>query len=328
MGYSLLCGTEGVEFDVWDKPRSIADYWRFYRAFRRRRFDAVLAMQASLRCNLLYPALRAPVKVGFDRVRAKDGQWLFCNQRIEFRDEHLVDSFMAFTHRLRAGDEDVEWHLPIEAADHEFAQREIGHLRRPIVAIHPCSSKAERNWPLERFVEVMAAARSRWNCSFVFTGGAVEAERAACARLAEQAGASFRNLCGMTTPKQFTAVLSRVDAVIAPDTAAVHLARAVETPAVGLYAVAPPVLSGPYGGREFIVDRYPEAVRRYLRRDPEGIGWNTKVHHPQCMRLITPEDVMQKLSLVIPGRVNVRIEPAAAGVEPFPLPAAAAAGFR
>src|SRR5512139_2806710 len=82
LAYSLLEGLEGVSFEVWEKPRSLSDYRAFYRSFRQRDFDVVLAMQANLRINLLYPALHAPSKIGFDRTRAKEGQWLFCNRSI------------------------------------------------------------------------------------------------------------------------------------------------------------------------------------------------------------------------------------------------------
>ena len=60
LAYALLQGMQGVHFEVMDKPRSLADYRAFYRTFRHRQFDVVLAMQANLRINLLYPALHAP----------------------------------------------------------------------------------------------------------------------------------------------------------------------------------------------------------------------------------------------------------------------------
>ena len=80
LAYSLLGGMDGVKFEVVGKSGTLTDYRAFYRTFRSRRFDVVLAMQANLRINLLYPALHAPVKIGFDRTRAREGQWLFCNR--------------------------------------------------------------------------------------------------------------------------------------------------------------------------------------------------------------------------------------------------------
>jgi heptosyltransferase I len=299
LGYALLQGMEGVQFEVFDKPDSLADYRAFYRAFKHRSFDAVLAMQANLRINLLYPALHAPVKIGFDRTRAREGQWLFCNRAIPFKNEHLLDSFLAFNRLLGCAPAPVELMLPLSVDDTAWAQTQIDDLSRPLIAIHPCSSKQERNWPLERMEEVIREALNTWNCSFVFTGGSSLQEREACWQLTAVAGERGLDLCGLTTPKQLTALLGTADVLIAPDTAVVHLARAMNTPVIGLYAVASPILSGPYQQDEFIVNRYPEAVRRFLGKDADHVAWNTRVHHADAMRCIEPADVLQQLSRLL-----------------------------
>lgn len=299
LGYALLEGLQGVRFEVFDKPRTLADYRNFYRAFRNRSFDVVLAMQANLRINLLYPALHAPVKIGFDRTRAREGQWLFCNQTIPFANTHLADSFLAFAAQLGATPQSASWGLPIAESERIRAMEQVRHLPRPLIAIHPCSSKMERNWPTERYAEVIAAARQQWHCGFVFTGADHPAEQEICARLSAVAGPDALNLCGRTTPKQLAALLGTVDGLIAPDTAAVHLARAMNTPVIGLYAVASPDLSGPYQQSEFMVNRYPDAVRRFLGKDSGRVKWNTRVHHPQAMSLITTEDVLQQLTRLL-----------------------------
>lgn len=299
LGYALLQGMEGIQFEVYEKPHSLADYRRFYRSFSRRRFDAVLAMQANLRINLLYPALHAPLKIGFDRKRAREGQWLFCNRSIPFSSDHLADSFLSFAAQLGARTQQPDMSLPVSAADIAWAADELRHLPRPLLAIHPCSSKAERNWPAERYAAVIQAARARWQCGFVLTGGNSQHERDICASLRSSAGGSALDLCGRTTPKQLAAVLGAADALIAPDTAAVHLARAMDTPVVGLYAVAPPELSGPYQRLDRVVNRYPDAVRCFLGKDPERLPWNTRVHDAEAMNLITVDDVLLQLARLL-----------------------------
>jgi heptosyltransferase I len=296
LAYSLLQGLEGVQFEVYDKPGSLADYRAFYRAYSKRTFDVVLAMQANLRINLLYPALHAPIKIGFDRTRAREGQWLFCNRAIPFVNAHLVDSFLSFSAQLGADISEVDWSLPLAEADRAWAREQLKHLPRPLIAIHPFASKPERNWLFERYAKVIQAAVGTWHAGFVLTGGNSPTERDFCARLANIAPDRTLNLCGQTTPKQLAAVLAEADALIAPDTGPVHLARANNTPVVGLYAVASPALSGPYAAQQYIVNRYPQAVRKFLGKDPERVPWNTRVHNPDAMALIQTEDVMQQLS--------------------------------
>lgn len=297
--YSLLSGMDGVNFEVVEKPKTIADYRAFYRLFRTRSFDVVLAMQANLRINLLYPALHAPAKIGFDRTRAREGQWLFCNRSIPFRDEHLVDSFLAFVQMLTGKPAQAIWGLPVDENDLNWARQQLRALPKPWVAIHPHASKDERNWLPDRYAAVVEQSISRWQCSILLTGGNSPAERALYERLVQHAPSHILNLSGQTTLKQLAALLSLVDVLVAPDTGAVHIARAMGTPVVGLYAVASLKLTGPYEQMEYCVDNYPQAVKKFLGKSIEQAGWNTRVHHPDAMSLITVDEVMQQLEKVL-----------------------------
>lgn len=299
LAYALLKGMSGVQFEVVEKPRSLADYRAFYRTFQQRQFDVVLAMQANLRINLLYPALRAPLKIGFDRTRAREGQWLFSNCRIPFRDTHLLDSFLSFVETLTGKPADAICDLPVDTSDTSWAREQLQVLPKPWLAVHPHASKAERNWLPERYAEVLKESISRWHCGVLLTGGNSAAELSLCGQLSTLAPSNTLNLCGKTTPKQLAALLSQVDVLVAPDTGAVHIARAVDTPVVGLYAVASPELTGPYQRMEHCVNRYPQAVKKYLGKDIEQLAWNTRVHHPDAMSLIEVGDVMQQLEKLL-----------------------------
>jgi heptosyltransferase I len=338
--FSLLQGMAGVQFVVLEKPHSLSDYRAFYRRFHDRDFDIVLAMQANLRINLLYPSLRAPIKIGFDRIRAREGQWLFCNQRIPFNDNHLVDSFLSFVEVLTGQPAEAIWDLSITSEDANWAhqllsnfksspsracvvgalapynhglplagvalprgERELSEVRQEwaVIAIHPHASKAERNWLPERYAEVIHQTTARQQSNIMLTGGNSLAELALCEKLASIAPDRTLNLCGKTTPKQLAALLGQVDVLIAPDTGSVHIARAMDTPVIGLYAVASPKLTGPYQRMEYCVDRYPQAVKKFQGKDVEQLPWNTRVHHADAMSLIEVDDVMHQLSRVLEG---------------------------
>ena len=299
LAFSLLHGLEGVSFAVYDKPRSLADYRAFYQTFSKRSFDVVLAMQANLRINLLYPALHASLKIGFDRTRAREGQWLFCNRKIPFANSHLADSFLAFAAQLGADISQPDFSLPIGETEHVWAREQLQKLPRPLIAIHPFASKQERNWIFERYAEVLNTTVSQRNAGIVLTGGNAHSEMDFCSRLAAIAPDHTLNLCGLTTPKQLAAVLAQADVLVAPDTGAVHIARAMNTPVVGLYAVASPALSGPYGAQQYVVNRYPDAVIKFLGKDPDHVPWNTRVHHADAMALIQTDDVLLQLHAIL-----------------------------
>ena len=299
LAHALLNGLDGIQFEVIEKPRSLSDYRAFYRTFRHRQFDVVLEMQANLRINLLYPALHAPAKVGFDRTRAREGQWLFSDRRIPFHDSHLVDSFLSFVETVTGKRATAIWDLPVNKEDLLWARDQLQTLPKPWVAIHPHASKTERNWLPDRYSEIVRQSVTRWNCGVILTGGSEASELTLCKDLALLVPEHSLNLSGKTTPKQLAALMSLVDVLIAPDTGVVHIARAMDTPVVGLYAVASPKLTGPYQKLEYCVDRYPQAVVKFLGKDPDRLPWNSRVHHPDAMSLIEVFDVMQQLDKLL-----------------------------
>lgn len=302
--YALVEGVPGVEFVVFDKARGLRAYLDLRRRLRGRNFDVLLAMQASWRANFIYSLISAPIKIGFDRIRARDAQWLFVDQHIAFARQHLLDSFFAFIEKLGVHEKVLTWNLPLADADRDWARSALAQGGRPRLAVHVGASKAERDWPVERFIEVIRQAQRRWGVHAVLTGGSSERERTAGQRILESIRANVVDMIGRTTPKQFAAIIERTDCLLAPDTGAVHIAVAVGTPVVGLYAVAPPQLSGPYLYPKLVVNRYPEAVRGILARDPQTVDWTTRVHRGHPMRLIEVDDVLAKLADVFdaPGR--------------------------
>lgn len=291
--HQLVEGLEGVEFIVIDKGRPLSN-WRRLRA---RRFDALLAIQASFRAHFLLTAIRAPIRIGF--ARGKDGHTLFVNRHIPAQPQHLLESFLSFAAALGAKKNVIEWRLPITDPDHAFARSQMPGDDGFWLAVNPVASKSERNWLPERYAAAINHAHEAWNWKVVLTGGPGMIEAAFCDRVlgAVKDKEAVLNLVGKTRPRQLAAVLARARVLLAPDTGPVHIATAMGTPVVGLYAVAPSQLSGPYLSRDLAIDRFPEAVRTFLHKDSASVPWGTRVHTPSAMALIAVEDVLEKLAM-------------------------------
>jgi heptosyltransferase I len=93
------------------------------------------------------------------------------------------------------------------------------------------------------------------------------------------------------------AVLERATVVLCPDSGPAHMATAVGTPVVGLYATSNRFRTGPYFSQHLTVDRYPDAVRRAFGVPVDAIRWGRRVRDPDAMDLITVDDVVEKLDL-------------------------------
>ncbi len=298
----LMDVIEGVEFITVDKR---AGPFGSRRALREslggRRFDALLHMQLALRASLLAQIVRAPIKLGFDRARAREGQWLFTNASIAPRTrEHVLDSLFGFADALGVRERVLRWDIPLPSGALEYAARLIPDAR-PTLVISPCSSHALRNWSAERYAAIADHAASRHGMRVILAGGpsAIEKEMGAAigraSRFAARDDAAFVNQIGKDTLPQLLALLGRATALLGPDSGPAHMATMVGTPVIGLYAATRVQRSGPYLSQQWCVNRYAEAARRFRNREPEELPWTEKIEEPGVMDLIPIEAVAAKL---------------------------------
>lgn len=290
--YDLVAGMDGVEFIVINKPNNLADYWRFKKQLKGRKFDVLLASQASFRANLLYPLIRAPRKIGYDKVRAKDGHSWVINETITPGHDHTLDGFLKFASALGIEKKELRWDLPISQTDHAWARAYIPP-GKPTLVVNPAASKPERSWPVERYIEVIKEAQKRWQVQVVLTGGPGGYDRSLADEILKQVECT--DLVGKTKPKQLLAVISHAQAVLCPDTGPSHMGAAVGTPVVALHAVTSANVSGPYTFRHLAVDCYPEAVTTVLNKTAETTIWGTHAHGEETMKLVKVDAVLTKL---------------------------------
>jgi heptosyltransferase I len=295
---ALMSDIPDLDFIVFDKSRGRAAYQEVRRALAGRRFDAALCMHASMRANLIVRSLPADVRLGFDRARARDFQWLFTNRRIPAaRGEHAMDAMMAFATAIGAAQTDLRWDIPLPDADRAFAEQ-VADGTRPLVVISPCSSQRARNfrnWRVENYAAVIAHLESRYGARVALTGGRSDLERRYGRSLAESSRAV--NLTGETTLKQLAALIAAADLVICPDSGPAHMATALGTTVVGLYATSNPDRTGPYLSKKYTINRYPDAINHYFGKNVAEVRWGQRVRHPAAMDLVTLGDVFEKIDL-------------------------------
>jgi heptosyltransferase I len=300
--YPLLEGLDGVEFLVIQKPQKIKDYLSLRKLFKQYEFDILIAAQASFRTNLIYPHINAKRKIGFDNGRAKDLHSWFVKEQIPGANEHLAEGFMGFAKYLGVDTpktkQEFDWQLYTSEADQTWARatRNNGSdKKQKYIAINAAASKAERTWKAEHYAQLIDLAVAQYNCQVVLTGGPAENEIKLANDIEALVKSDIDNRVGKTKHKQIAALLGEVDCLIAPDTGPVHIAVAMNTPVIGLYAVARSGLSGPYQSPDYTVDAYPLAVEAYLGKPYDKASWHERVHHQYAMDLITVDDVLEQL---------------------------------
>jgi heptosyltransferase I len=297
--HKLLGHLPGIEFVVFDKKAGRAAYGELRRRMAGRRFDALLHMQLAIRASLAAALIPARLKVGFDRARARELQWLFTNAQIAPRSrEHVLDGLFGFAERLGLARRSMRWDIPLPEGALDYARRVVPD-GQPTLVISPCSSHALRNWSAEGYAAVADHAASRHGLRVLVCGGRSELELQYGERIASLVRVPCRNLVGKDTLLELLATLQRATALVSPDSGPAHMATTVGTPVIGLYAATNPARSGPYYSRAWCVDRYEAAAQRFRGCPAEQLPWTEKIEEPGVMDLITPADVIERLDALM-----------------------------
>lgn len=297
----LLNGLTGVEFIAFDKKGGFEAVRKLRQTLKGRQFDALLHMQVAARANLLSKLIQAPVRIGWDKPRWRDRHQWFINQSVRsVTQQHQVDAFLEFAHALGVPVEPPEWNIPVSSEDTAWAEETLGD-GPPILMISPCSSHALRNWQAEHYASVADYAISELNMRVVLTGGPSELEVRTGQDIEAAMQHGAQNLIGKDTINQSVALLKQARVVLSPDSGPAHLASAVGTAVIGLYAATPSKRSGPYNSLELCIDKYCEAAHQFRHKKPEELRWGQRIEYPGVMDLIETGAVQNMLKGFMKG---------------------------
>jgi heptosyltransferase I len=288
-----------IEFITFDKSAMLKEQWRLRRALRGRRFDLLLDMQLSFRASLVSSLIDAPIKLGFDRPRARELQWLFTNARIAPANrEHVLDSFMGFVRACGIEPEAPHWDLSLPADALAYAHGIVDDERATLL-ISPCSSHTARNWSAQRYAAVAEHAVNSHGMRVVLVGGRSAIETEMGVKIAAAARVAVVNQIGKDTLPQLLGLMSKSTVLLSPDSGPAHMATMVGLPVIGLYAATNPERAGPYYSRRWCVDKYDAAARKFMGRPAADIPWTTKIERPGVMDLIGVAEVTAKLDALM-----------------------------
>jgi lipopolysaccharide heptosyltransferase II len=153
---------------------------------------------------------------------------------------------------------------------------------RPWVVIHPGASAPSRRYPAEGFAEVTRGLSLDYGWQVVFTGTGSECELVN--QIRALSGTRTQSLVSRLQLGELAALLSLAPLLIANNTGPVHVAAAVGTPIVDLYALTNPQHT-PWNVAARVLSHDVPCKYCYSSVCPEG--------HHNCLRLVTPNAVVE-----------------------------------
>ncbi len=282
------------EFLVFRRRRGL-EAWRGFAELaadaRGRRFDLLLGLQVYFKAGLLTALLPADVKLGFDRRRARDLQWLFTTHRIPpHENQHVQDQYFEFLEHLGVDPEPVVWDISFTDAERVAQARFFAGFDRPVCAVVVGTSREEKNWRPEGYARVLEEMENAHGLRPVLVGGPSSVERALADRIVGETAARPVDALGDDL-RRLMWILDGAALTLSPDTGPLHISRALETPVVGLYGYTNPRRHGPYR-------KYTELVVDGYARTPEE-DYPVSMEYRDGMKRITVERVLEKVALAL-----------------------------
>jgi len=238
---------------------------RVSRRLLRRLLDDLRARQADLavdcqglgRSGFFAFWSRAPVRVGY--ANAAEFAWLGLNHRVPVqRDMHTVDRMLALVESL--GVPPIrDMRLYSDPQDRDSALRLDPRIADgPFIIVAPSSRWPGKRWPADRYAQViegLIAADAAAHIAVV----AAPSERDQCGPILDLARRSPRviDLCGRTSVGQLLALVERCAALLANDSAALHMAVGFNRPFVALFGPTRIELVGPYRRERDVIQAFP-----------------------------------------------------------------------
>ncbi|HPU51602.1 MAG TPA: glycosyltransferase family 9 protein [Burkholderiaceae bacterium] len=275
---------------------------RLLRQLVERRFDAAViftvctqsALPAALMCRMADIGLRLahsrenPYALLTDWVRDTD---VVCTPM-----RHEVQRQLDLVARVGFHASDDRLVFECRPAERDTARRKLALAGadpgRPWVVIHPGSSAASRRYPPERFGLAAAGIAARSDAQIVFTGGPDDV--AACAQAQQSMGCASVSLAGALSLGELAALIGDAAVVVCNNSAPAHLAAAMGTPTVVLYALTNPQHT-PWRVRTRVLN-HDVACRNCLKSVcPEG--------HHGCLLGVEPHEVADAAVALLGGRL-------------------------
>ncbi|MEO6778654.1 MAG: glycosyltransferase family 9 protein [Gemmatimonadaceae bacterium] len=280
------CVDDIIEFD---RSRGASAFSDIRSRLRRREFDLLIDLQVYFKAGIVTALADATVKLGFDRARARDLNWLFTNRKIPPRPiQHVQDQYLEFLDYLHVPYAPLEWNIGPWAAERAWQSEWIAKFQRPVAAIVIATSKPEKDWLPERWAAVCDALYSDYGLQPVLVGGRspreLDAERIIMQRssapVLSELGSGLRKLIGM---------LDASALVLAPDTGPLHMSVAMNRPVISLLGYTNPKRTGPYRRfHDLMIDAYGNKDEAYVA---------TMENRPGRMQRITVDDVLRRVDV-------------------------------
>jgi ADP-heptose:LPS heptosyltransferase len=193
-------------------------------------------------------------------------------------------------------DDPASWDLHLTPAEHARATQALVSVGgRPIIAVSVGTKVQSKDWGRENWRALLGGLAALYPDHALVLGGATEecdASEFAADGWRGLSSGPVVNLCGLLTPRESAAAFAQARVFIGHDSGPMHLAAAVQTPCVAIFAARnKPRVWFPYGKQHRVL---------YHQTDCWGCGLETCiVERKKCLTSITVDEVVTEVRAIL-----------------------------
>ncbi len=274
-----------VEFDK--RKNKFISFAKTLRKLRKEKYDIAITPHSSMTTALLIYYAGIPVRIGFDRWSAAK----YLTHKVPHpegvhKSLKNLSLLSVLTNKKFSGQTEL-FPSGEDFRKAEEALAEIKPRAKKMIAVAPGSVWFTKRWPAEYYKE-LSQKLTELEYGVALIGG--ENERELCEEVMPKKLAV--NLAGKLSVLQSAAAISQCDLTICNDSGVLHISNAMQT---DVFAFFGPTVQSigyfPFRKNDFVFEREMDC-----RPCGSHGGKACPLGHHDCMRKITPDEVLQKVT--------------------------------
>lgn len=239
-----------IVFDLpWVKAKEVIaneEIFTLTEQLKERKFDAAVIFtvfsQSAMPAAMMAYMAGIPLRLAYSRENPYKllSNWVPDKEPYTFI-QHQVMRDLALVNAIGADTDDISLHLNIPVTCWKVVANKLTNtgvdIDKPWIIFHAGVSEKKREYPQDLWVEAAKLIIEK-GFQILFTGTA--SEETLCAQLARKTGVNTFSVAGLFKLEEFIALIEKAPVVVSVNTGTIHIAAAVNTPVVVLYAQTNP----------------------------------------------------------------------------------------
>lgn len=266
-------------------PNTWAEVRESIAAIRKRRYDAVLDMQGTIKSSVCAFLAKSERRIGFTSNHLKErAASLLYKERVSpnGRKTHVIDRHLGLLTALDIQSEERSFPIIVPDDMAVAADRTLqAWSLEAYVILNPGGTWETKLWSVEKFGQLAAAIQEEFGLPSLVTWG--PGEKSMAERIVGTSSGSAR-LAPETSLREMIPYIERARLFVSGDTGPMHIASARGVPVVAIFGPTDPSRNGPFDPKDQVVYRAEPCGPCYKHRCP-GYG-------NVCMTRIEVDEVL------------------------------------